>query len=607
MAESMRCVHGVAPKRFVGSAFILRLLRYNRRRLNSVLTQTQPVTGQSNRRLVGIALVGAVLGALWFILFWQLSGEWSINAQYSYGWLIPFFALFLFWLRWEDRPEPKVPGQRSEVRSRGTLIAALLGIPALLLLLPVRLFEIANPDWRLINWLHATAVTTLTLLYIWYIGGAPWLRHFAFPILFASIAVPWLTPVEGPIVQGLMRAVAWVASEVATSFAIPAQLEGNLIRVPSGVIGVNEACSGVRSLQTSLMIGLVFGELKRLSTLRRVALVAGAIAIAFIANCGRALFLVWIAATKNIAAVGHWHNLAGYLIVAVVCAGSLLLAALLGRGKAEVRSQKSEVRGQKAEVRSQSSYFLIPTFYFLLSLCWLAFVEIGCEVWYRAHERNLTPLPQWTVRWPKDAPGFHEIEIDEDVRDTLRYNDGHEAGWDVTTAKLGESSSSVERRAAVKCILFAFRWNPGSSSVARAHAHRPDICLPNAGWKQVADNGVRTYPTANSFALPFRHLEFRPRKPKKSGQQVAHTFYCLSEDRAPSPYATGSKLPEMAAPRPRLTRNQRIRQVLEGRRHLGQQVMEVVFVSSEQIPAADAESRFSEVVREVVLAKPGSQ
>src|SRR5260370_29669432 len=121
------------------------------------------------------------------------------------------------------------------------------------------------------------------------------------------------------------------------------------------------------------MIGLLFGELKRLSILRRTALVGGAIVIAFIANCGRALFLVWIAATKNIAAVSHWHNRAGYSIVTVVFAGSLLLAILLGRGKAEVRGQRAEGRSQKSE----RSYFLLPTFYFLLSLCWLAFVEIG--------------------------------------------------------------------------------------------------------------------------------------------------------------------------------------------------------------------------------------
>ena len=88
---------------------------------------------------------------------------------------------------------------------------------------------------------------------------------------------------------------------------------------------------------------------------------------------------------------------------------------------------------------------------------------------------------------------------------------------------------------------------------------------------------------------------------------MAHAFYCLSEDRVPSPSAAGAKLSQMAAAPSTWARDERIRQVLEGRRHLGQQVMEVVFVSSEQIPAADAESRFSELVREIVRAKPGSQ
>src|SRR5260370_19367931 len=155
--------------RFIGSASILRLLRYNRRRLNSVLTQTTPVTMRSNRYLARTALAVAAIGTLWFILFWQLSNEWSVNDQYSYGWLVPFFAFFLFWLRWEDRPPPEVRSQRSEVaNNRRALVASLIALPALLLLLPVRLFEIANPDSRLINWLHAPPVTTLTLFFIWY-------------------------------------------------------------------------------------------------------------------------------------------------------------------------------------------------------------------------------------------------------------------------------------------------------------------------------------------------------------------------------------------------------------------------------------------------------
>ncbi len=122
------------------------------------------------------------------------------------------------------------------------------------------------------RWIHTASVATLTLLHIWSAGGKQWIRHFAFPIAFFFVAVPWVTPIEVPIIQGLMRVVAAVAAETVTLFGIPTQLEGNLIRVTSGLVGVNEACSGVRSLQTALMIGLLFGELKRLSIWHRFVL-----------------------------------------------------------------------------------------------------------------------------------------------------------------------------------------------------------------------------------------------------------------------------------------------------------------------------------------------
>src|SRR2546429_7348901 len=267
-----------------------------------------------------------VLTALWFLLCKQLSGEWSVNEQYHFGWFVPFFGLYLFWLRWQDRPEPSPP--------RKTLLPwILIGVPAFLLLLPIRLFEIGTPEWRPLGWIHAASVAALTLLYIWSAGGKPWLRHFAFPIAFFFVAVPWVTPIEGPIIQGLMRAVARVAAETVALFGIPAQLKGNLIRVTNGLVGVNEACSGVRSLQTALMIVLLFGELKRLSSSRRIVLIGGAIVIALAANFLRAVFLVWIAAAKGILEVSLWHNMAGYTIVALVFIGTLGLAYLLGRKK----------------------------------------------------------------------------------------------------------------------------------------------------------------------------------------------------------------------------------------------------------------------------------
>ena len=233
--------------------------------------------------------------------------------------------------------------QRSEIRNSSA--ALIVAVFALVLLLPLRVFEIGNPDWRPLRWIHAVVVVTITLLAVWAIGGVPWLRHFAFPIAFILVAVPWVSPIEAPIVQGLMRLVAAVAAEAVNLCGIPAQLEGNLIRVSRGRVGVSEACSGVRALQTALMIGLLFGELKRFTVARRAALVAVAIALSVVANFFRTFFLVLLAARHGVSAVDRWHDFAGYSIVALVFVGTMTTAALLsGRQKSEVRDQKEEMK-----------------------------------------------------------------------------------------------------------------------------------------------------------------------------------------------------------------------------------------------------------------------
>ncbi|HYS96394.1 MAG TPA: exosortase/archaeosortase family protein, partial [Chthoniobacterales bacterium] len=371
----------------------------------SVPEATPPVVRRFSFGTIAIVVFFALL---WLGLWRQLSGEWSVNDQYSYGWFVPFFAIILFWLRLEGRPPGRPP---TPTRQSSSLQFGIIAV-ALILLFPIRLFEIANPDWRPLSWLHAICVVTVTLAFLWSAGGVSWLRHFAFPVAFTLIAVPWVSPLEGPIVQGLMRVVAAISTELVALFGIPAQLEGNLIRIPNGLVGVNEACSGVRSLQTSLMIGLLFGELKRLSIFRRVMLVFAAAAIAFFGNCARAFFLVWIAATRNIATANSWHDFAGYGIVVLVFVGSLALAAMLGRDK--VRIKKAEVKNQSAD-QLKSSYFLIPTFYFVAAVLWLVLVEFAAAGWYRAHESSLVASTRWDVKWPQTAPNFRDVRIDEQV------------------------------------------------------------------------------------------------------------------------------------------------------------------------------------------------
>src|SRR5262245_42908558 len=114
------------------------------------------------------------LAVVWLSLFWVLSTDWSINSQYSYVWLVPFLGLAVFWRRWNSRP-PSSPGNAAA-------IPAIAGALILFCALPIRLIEEANPEWRLILWLHAGWVVASSFLLLSYTGGGRWARHFAFVV-----------------------------------------------------------------------------------------------------------------------------------------------------------------------------------------------------------------------------------------------------------------------------------------------------------------------------------------------------------------------------------------------------------------------------------------
>src|SRR5438874_12909235 len=151
--------------------------------IQSHATDTGAASGSTRISLTALALA---LGVLWFVLCRHLSQEWRFNEQYSYGWFVPFFAAYLFWLRWRDPPAIEIRNSKLEIRRRQG-IAALVSISALLLLFPLRLFEIGNPDWRPLEWLHAAIAVFVTLALIWKIGGKSWLTHFAFPVALTFV------------------------------------------------------------------------------------------------------------------------------------------------------------------------------------------------------------------------------------------------------------------------------------------------------------------------------------------------------------------------------------------------------------------------------------
>jgi hypothetical protein len=69
-----------------------------------------------------------------------------------------------------------------------------------------------------------------------------------------------------------MELATSVTVELLTLFHFPVQ-HGNVIEVRTGFLGVDEACSGRRSLQATLMVSLFLGELYRASWIPRAILI----------------------------------------------------------------------------------------------------------------------------------------------------------------------------------------------------------------------------------------------------------------------------------------------------------------------------------------------
>src|SRR5258708_15961596 len=232
-----------------------------------------------------------VFGGLWYTLIKHLSVYWAVDPQYSFGWFGPVICSYLLFIRWITRPQTgHAPSQGAEWVF---WIASLALLPTWLVLQP-------NPDWRLISWLLTLEIVILSLCAIYFVGGRSWLRHFAFSICFILTTLPWPGGAEAFITQSLMQGATWITVELLKLSNIAALQHGNIIEVKTGLLGIDEACSGVRSLQAPVMVSLFLGELYRATWQRRVFFLLSGVVIAFLCNVLRTFFLSSFASKHGI-------------------------------------------------------------------------------------------------------------------------------------------------------------------------------------------------------------------------------------------------------------------------------------------------------------------
>ena len=481
-------------------------------------------------------------GILWADLVRQLSFRWSADEQYSYGWCVPVLVVGLLWGRWAGRPAvspPCIPKFSGPPGSHAGRIpwSILLGALVVLLaaaLLPLRVIHEVNPDWPLISWSLAGAVVGISLFAVYLLGGWRWVKHFAFPICFMLVAVKWPGRIEHPLTQGLMRSVAGVTVEVLYWLDIPALQRGNLIDLRIGTLGVQEACSGIRSFQSTLMVALFLGELYLLHWPRRVLLVALGLTIALFLNLVRTFILAWQAASSGIAAVDRWHDPAGLTILAVSLVCLWTIAKWL-RPKP----------GALAASAPPGQAFVLPKAFVYAISAWIVLMFFATELWFRVHEARRAAGVQWSVAFPTQLSGFREIILSDRENKLLKQDLSQSASWQENDGK--------------EWVVYYLRWLPGTMlSRLGARGHRPEICMRASGFELKADSGSVLL-AAGDLQLPFQKYEF-----EGQGKPV-HVFFCLWEDGMENLPRTGE-----------LTKRDRLAAAFSAQRLLGQRSMELI-------------------------------
>ena len=405
----------------------------------------------------------ALLLAAWTWAIWSCAEYWRGNPNYSYGWIVPvlgsaYAARRLTLAQSENIARPILPVP--------IWLIVFLGIVAAAIIFGL---EFAREQiWHpiIIIWTIAFIPITLTLFVCWFAGGKTLLIAELLPVLFFLTAVPWPPRFEQPITAGLMQAVAGATTALLHWLGIPAQTTGGAITLRTGVVGITEACSGMRSLQAGIMFGLAMGEWFLLRPLRRIALLFIAIALALITNLIRTLALSLQAEWNGLDAVEKIHDLTGTLAV-IVLVIAIWICALALRSRPRARAHFGfENVGARLRAMAAVIPATLQRAAAAILIAGIFGIAIAQVVSAKIEARDQTQTaPFFFVR---EDPSQTQVQLPRDVWNELHPTSGEYIR--VRNPRLGAGET------------FHFFWKPSPWN-RFVLVHRPDICMPGVGWE----------------------------------------------------------------------------------------------------------------------------
>jgi exosortase len=405
------------------------------------------------------------LVTLWAWAIWACAEHWQGNPNYSYGWAVPALALFFGVRRYLMVQEEPAGTPEPVILSGPMAFAALIALGALCFLLEYARQEMWHP--QVVLWTICLLTTLATLAIFRERGGRDLAKAEAFPVLFFLTAVPWPPRIEQPITSALMRWVAALTTELLHWLGIEAQSAGGAIALRSGLVGITEACSGIRSLQAGIMFGLAMGEWFLLRPARRVVLLLAAIFLALTSNLIRTFALALQAEWHGAESVDRVHDLIGNIMITALILGIWVAGRILSGG---VPVKIPAEWGTRLQRLRQNLLAPASTAFAVLALATLAGIFCARFLYARAEAQDRTQTRARFVARVDEPRANRFAPVPREVTNELRPTSGEYIRHEDPELPGGGGD------------CFHFFWKPSVWN-RFALVHRPDICMPGIGWK----------------------------------------------------------------------------------------------------------------------------
>jgi exosortase len=208
---------------------------------------------------------------LWMAHLWWSDGLYSLSA------LVPVISVGIVYAKRSKLRS--LPIKRSRAGIAVVIVTAAITVAA---------------DWLdVMNSLTPLLVVAMLAGIVLALWGTAILKELLFPLAFLLLLVPIPPALLRRIDLPLQIMCAKAVTMLSHLTGLPAERTGSIIVFPgSGSIDVAPACNGVRSALTMLMLSIIFAYLSRARWYSKLAVVAAAIPIAYLANLLRLFGIV---------------------------------------------------------------------------------------------------------------------------------------------------------------------------------------------------------------------------------------------------------------------------------------------------------------------------